>query len=54
MIKVENKEDSSDFITIPVSLATSKNKEFYIFPFLLRFLEQHQNMFPMIRYILGL
>ena len=53
-VKVVNKEDISDYITIPVSLVTSKNKGFEIYPLLIRFLEQYTMMFPLLRHILQL
>jgi len=53
-IKVVNKADVSDYNIIPVSLTTSKNKGFEIYPRLLQFLENHQNLFSLLRQILGL
>jgi hypothetical protein len=56
-VKVVNKEDSSDYCTIPVSLATPRNKP-YINPlflqFLERFLSNHPRLFPILRHLLGL
>ena len=51
-IKVINKYENNDYITIPVSLSTTKNKEFELYPLFIRFLEQHPNIFPIIRYFL--
>ena len=53
-IKVVNKEDSSDYITIPVSLVTSKSKGFDIYPLLIRFLEQYPMIFPLLRHYLDI
>jgi len=53
-IKVVNKQDGSDYITIPVSLTTTKYKGFDLYPFILRFFEQHPMLFPIIRILLGL
>jgi len=50
-VKIVNSEDSGDFVIIPVSLTTPKNKA--ITPFL-NFLEQHPNMFPLLRHLVGL
>jgi C1A family cysteine protease len=51
-IKIVNKDDSSDYETIQVSLTTSKNKTVNT-PFL-RFLEQHPHLFPLLRQLMGL
>jgi hypothetical protein len=53
-IKVVNKEDGSDYVTIPVSLTTTKYKGFDLLPYLIRFFEQHPMMFPILRILLGL
>ncbi len=53
-LKIVNKDDSSDFCTIDVSLSTPKNKAFNINLLFLRFLENHPNMFPILRHMLGL
>jgi len=53
-IKIVNKDDSSDFEIISVSLATPKDKEIHRNPFFLKFLEQHPRMFPILRQLLGL
>ncbi len=50
-VKIVNSEDSGDFVIIPVTLTTPKNKA--ITP-LLNFLEQHPNMFPLLRHLVGL
>ena len=51
-VKVVNKENSEDFETISVSLATPINKA--IHPSFQQFLEQHPNMFPVLRHLLRL
>jgi hypothetical protein len=51
-IKVVNKDDSNDYSIISVSLSTSKTKLMYTL--FLNFLENHPNLFPLIRQILGL
>ena len=51
-VKIVNTEDSGDFVIIPVSLTTPKNKAINT-PFL-NFLEQHPNMFPLLRHLVGL
>jgi len=51
-IKVVNMENASDYETIAVSLSTPKNKP--INTPLLTFLENHPNLFPLLRQILGL
>ena len=53
-VKVVNTEDNNDYDTIPVSLKTPMNKAFSINILYLKFLEQHPNMFPILRYLLGL
>ena len=53
-VKVVNKDDPSDNCTIPVSLATPKNKPFNVFQPFLRFLENYPRMFPILRQLLGL
>jgi hypothetical protein len=51
-VKVVNKENSEDFETISVSLVTPRNKA--IHPLFQQFLEQHPNIFPVLRHLLGL
>jgi parallel beta-helix repeat protein len=51
-VKIVNSEDSGDFVIIPVSISTPKNKAINT-PFL-RFLESHPHMFPLLRHLLGL
>ena len=51
-VKIINKENESDTCTIDVSLATPRNKAFNIFQPFLRFLEEHPNMFPILRHLL--
>ena len=51
-VKVVNKENSADFETISISLATPINKAIY--PSFQQFLEQHPNMFPVLRHLLRL
>jgi hypothetical protein len=53
-IKVVNSDDSDDYDIIPVTLNTPKSKTFNFNSFLLRFLDQHPNMFHMLRHLLGL
>lgn len=53
-VKIVNKDNSSDFCTIDVSLATPKNRAFNINLLFLRFLEQHPHLFPILRHVLGL
>ena len=53
-VKVVNIDDPSDFCTIDVSLATPKNKSFFINLFFLKFLESHPNIFPILRLLLRL
>ena len=52
-VKVVNSDDPDDFCIIDVSLATPVNQQ-SINSLFLRFLEQHPNIFPMLRYLLGL
>jgi len=52
-VKVVNKDDSSDYCTIQVSLVTSKNKQ-YIHPILIEFLENHPLIYNILLQILGL
>ena len=52
-VKICNKEDTSDYCIIQVSLATPKNKPFINSPFL-QFLENHPYMFPLLRQMLNL
>ncbi len=54
VVKIVNKENSSDFCTIDVSLATPMNQQSNIHPLLLRILERFPNIFPLLRYMLGL
>lgn len=55
VVKIINKENSSDFCTIDVSLATPKNKPFnHNFPLLSWFLEQFPHALPILRYLLEL
>jgi len=51
-IKIVNQDDNADNCTITISLATPKNKAMNI-PFL-NFIENYPNLFPILRYILGL
>jgi len=51
-VKIINSEDSGDFVIIPVSLSTPKNKTFST-PFI-NFLEQYPHMFPLLRQLLRL
>jgi len=54
-IKIVNKENSSDYCTIDVSLATPKNKAFiFNFPLLNWLFERFPYVFPILRYILAL
>jgi len=54
-IKIINKENSSDFCTIDVSLATPKNKPFnFNFPLLSWLFERFPNAFPILRQLLEL
>ena len=53
-VKVVNLEDPDDFEIIDVSLTTPRNKSFNIFLQFLSFLEQHPNLFPILRHLLGL
>jgi len=54
-IRIVNMENSSDFCTIDVTLATPKNKPFNFFNNLLNWLfERFPNMFPILRHMLGL
>ena len=53
-VKVVNLEDPDDFELIDVSLSTPRNKAFNIFLQFLNFLEQHPNLFPILRHLLGL
>jgi len=52
-IKIENKENPDDFCIIDVSLVTPVNQQ-SINSLFLRFLEQHPNIFPILRHLLGL
>ena len=51
-IKIVNSEDSSNYDTIQISLSTPKNKSINAMPLFLRFLQQHPNLFPILRQIL--
>ena len=53
-IKVVNSDDGSDYITVPVSLTTSKNKVFELLPLILQFLDEHPRILPILKIILGL
>lgn len=53
-VKIVNSDDLGDYCEIDVSLATPKNRAFNINLLSLRFLEQHPNLFPVLRYLLGL
>jgi len=53
-IKIVNKNDSSDFEIISVSLATPKDKEMHRNQLFLRFLEDHPRLFPVLRHLLEL
>ena len=52
-VKVVNSDDPDDFCIIDVSLATPVNQQ-SINSLFLRFLEQHPNLFPILRHLLGL
>ncbi|EMR74663.1 Peptidase C1A, papain C-terminal [Thermoplasmatales archaeon SCGC AB-540-F20] len=52
VVKIVNKENSSDFCTIDVSLATPMNQQSNIHPLLLRILERFPNIFPLLRHLL--
>ena len=52
-LSVVNKENASDYESIPISLTTSKNRLYINIPFL-RFLEKHPHWFPILRLLLGL
>jgi len=51
-VTVVNKENSADSETISVSLVTPRNKA--IHPLFQQFLEQHPNIFPVLRHLLSL
>jgi len=53
-IKIVNNENPYDFDIIDITLTTPKNKATYTMPLFLQFLNNHPNLFPIIRYILGL
>jgi hypothetical protein len=53
-IKICNKHNPNDCCSIPVSITTPKNKATNTMPLLLRFLEQHPYLFPILRQLLGL
>ena len=54
-VKIVNKDNSSDFCTIDVSLVTPKHKPFNFFlNFLERLLDRFPHTFPILRYLLGL
>jgi len=51
-VKIVNSENSSDFCTIDVSLATPKNKAFnFNFPLLEWLFERFPNAFPILRHV---
>ena len=52
-LKIINKNDSNDYEIIQVSLVTPKNKQSIRSP-LLKFLENHPNIFPLIQSLLEL
>ena len=52
-IKIINKDDSSDYELIQISLATPKNKPYINTPFL-SFLENYPHLFPLLRQLLRL
>ena len=55
VVKIVNKENSSDFCTIDVSLATPRNKTFnYNYSLLSWLFERFPNMFPVMRQLLNL
>lgn len=51
-VKIVNKDDPTDNCTIPVSLTTPKNKATDIHSLFLRFLENHPQLFPILRQLL--
>lgn len=53
-IKMINTENASDFCEVDVVLITPKNKAFNLNPFFQIFLEQHPNLFPILRQLLGI
>ncbi len=53
-IKMINRENASDFCEVDVVLITPKTKTFNIYPFFQIWLEQHPNLFPIIRQVLGI
>ena len=53
-IKIINIDEPTDHCEIDVFLATPKNKPFNVNPFIVRILQQHPRMFPMLRPILGM
>lgn len=53
-IKIVNKDNTSDYEIIQVSLTTPKNKQYTNTHPFLRFLENHPNIFPLLRQLLGL
>jgi hypothetical protein len=53
-ITIENIYDSKDYDTIKVVCKVPKNKALNIKPLILRFLDQHPNMFPIIRQLMEL
>jgi hypothetical protein len=53
-IKIENMENPDNTCIIDVSMTTPRNRPFNINLLFLRFLENHPNMFPILRHILGL
>ena len=51
-VRIVNKEDSSDYCTISVTMTTPKNKS--INTLFLSFLDNHPHLFPLLKQILGL
>ena len=52
-VKIVNSDDPDDFCIIAVSLVTPVSQQ-SINSLFLRFLEQHPNIFPILRHLLGL
>jgi len=52
-VVVCNKDDPTDCCKIPVTLQTPRGRTINFYPLFLQFLEQHPNMFPMLRIFLG-
>lgn len=53
-VKIVNKEDSSDYCTVMVSLVTPKVRVFNIVDWFMEFLENSSKMFPILRQLIGL